>query len=541
MAVKHFSTFQLDTANECIFRNGKRLGLTRKAFAVARYLIEHPGQLVTKDELMEAIWPDIYVQEGNLKVYIGELRIALGDQAARPVFIETRQGKGYCFIAQVSDKALALPATTRQPKPKRLFGRDVDSKKLSNCFEAAASGQRRVIFVTGEAGIGKTTLIDDFIQRTSGPAIRITRGQCVEGYPQQEAYYPVLEALGRLTHEQEVVQTLARYAPRCLLQFPSLMTETAKFQSYHEAPAVTSQRMLREICDFIDALTVESPLILCLEDLHWSDQSTVACIAALARRTGPARFMLVASYRPVGAILARHPVRRLKIDLQSHGQCEELSLEKLDRSALAAYLEDRYPGILIPEQIVEFLHQLTEGNPLFIEMSLDYLATRRLLRAGAESLELSIPPDDSGSEVPESLSRFVEKYIEQLTREEVEILTAATAVGPGFCASTIASVLGREVAQIETYCNSLCRRQLIIEPAELTTISGEPGASYRFRHSLYREILYRRCSLAAKRGLRHRMGQVTDDAPAVRPDKFSSDLPHRLRTAIGNQLPIGSS
>src|SRR5262249_40041281 len=101
----HFNQFQLDTVNECIWRDGRRIGLTRKAFVIARYLIEHAGRLVTKADLMGAIWPGIYIQECNLKIYIRELRKALGDQAGRPVFIETRQDKGYCFIAPVTDEA----------------------------------------------------------------------------------------------------------------------------------------------------------------------------------------------------------------------------------------------------------------------------------------------------------------------------------------------------------------------------------------------------------------------------------------------------
>jgi DNA-binding winged helix-turn-helix (wHTH) protein len=155
--MKHFGTFQLDTVNECIAHHGARIALTHKAFAIGRYLIENAGRLVTKDELMDAIWPNVYVQENNLKVYIRELRNVLGDQAVKPQFIETRQGKGYCFIAPVWEQSLLTRDSTR------IFGRDVDMNSLQACFHSSLKGERQVVFITGEPGIGKSSLVDAFV------------------------------------------------------------------------------------------------------------------------------------------------------------------------------------------------------------------------------------------------------------------------------------------------------------------------------------------------------------------------------------------
>src|SRR3984893_10441943 len=105
--MKDFSPFRLDTLNQCLWRvdagNEERVRLTPKAFAVLRYLAEHSGRLVTQDELLNALWPDTFVQPEFLKSHILDVRGALGDSAKNPRFIETLPKRGYQFIAPVRD------------------------------------------------------------------------------------------------------------------------------------------------------------------------------------------------------------------------------------------------------------------------------------------------------------------------------------------------------------------------------------------------------------------------------------------------------
>ena len=98
-----FRSFRLDSANQCLWRGEHRVPLTPKAFDVLRYLVEHPGRLVTQDELLEALWPETYVNPELIKKYILGIRKALGDQHDKPVYIETLPKRGYQFIAPVTD------------------------------------------------------------------------------------------------------------------------------------------------------------------------------------------------------------------------------------------------------------------------------------------------------------------------------------------------------------------------------------------------------------------------------------------------------
>src|SRR5215475_8658066 len=225
--MKVFRSFRLDPGNQCLWRGEHRVPLTPKAFDVLRYLVEHPGRLVTQDELLEALWPETYVNPELIKKYILGIRKVLGDQHNNPVFIETLPKRGYQFIAPVTDHVAEGPQDLSSDHVSKMVGRAGPLAELQAAFKKAMRGQRQIIFVAGEPGIGKTTLVDSFHRHVSRQGnIRTARGQCVEGFGGKEPYYPMLDALGQLTrisHADTVVQTLAKRAPTLLIQFPSLV------------------------------------------------------------------------------------------------------------------------------------------------------------------------------------------------------------------------------------------------------------------------------------------------------------------------------
>lgn len=180
--MKSFHPFRLDETNQCLWRGDSRVTLTPKPFAVLQYLVNHPGRLITHDELLSAVWPDTYVQPEVLRRYILEIRRVLGDQAEQPVFVETLPKRGYQFIAPVTD-SIEAHATGLQSSTARLVGRQSVLRTLENYFTNALNGQRQLVFVSGEAGVGKTSLVDAFQRRAENLAdVRVARGQAVEGF-----------------------------------------------------------------------------------------------------------------------------------------------------------------------------------------------------------------------------------------------------------------------------------------------------------------------------------------------------------------------
>ena len=365
-SAKEFPPFRLDTVNECLWRHGdkgsdERILLPPKAFAMLRYLVEHAGRLVTQDELLEALWPDTFVQPEVLKSHVRDIRIVLGDDCKNPRFIETLPRRGYQFVAPVSDAPTTTERGVELPSPK-IVGRNTQLDELRNCLQRALGNQRQVVFITGETGIGKTTLVDEFLRRAAAafPAMRIARGQCVEGYGGKEAYYPMLEAVGQLcsgSGGDTVVQALSAQAPTWLVQFPALVSNKQREILQQEMVGATRERMLREIGEALETITSDKPLLLVLEDLHWVDPSTVDLISTLARRRSPGKLMLIGTYRPVDVTLAQHPLKTVKQDLLVHQLCREIALKPLTEAEVAEYLAIESAGGAVPEGLAALIYR----------------------------------------------------------------------------------------------------------------------------------------------------------------------------------------
>src|SRR5712692_10527108 len=163
-----------------------------------RYLAERPNRLVTKDELLKQLWPGIYVTKTVLKVCVREIRQALTDHVTTPQFIETVGTQGYRFIAPlttsppVSGSRFQVSSLQLEDESRRLgtwnlkletlfVGRAQELARLHAAFARAQRGERQLTFVSGEAGIGKTTLVDCFLaQARASGHVWIGRGQCIE-------------------------------------------------------------------------------------------------------------------------------------------------------------------------------------------------------------------------------------------------------------------------------------------------------------------------------------------------------------------------
>jgi DNA-binding winged helix-turn-helix (wHTH) protein len=353
-----FPPFRLDLVNQRLWRDGQEIPLRQKTFAVLRYLVEHPDHLVTKEALLDAVWAETSVSDVAPGVCIQELRRALGEERQTPRFIVTVHRRGYRFIAPLTTPQLVQssrfkvqspnqsPAISTQHPAPTLVGRETELSQLHRWLETALEGQRQIVFVTGEPGIGKTTLVNTFLEQIAADEqVWLGRGQCIEHYGAGEAYLPVLEALGRLCREpggERLIELLAQQAPTWLVQMPALLSAAELEALQRKVLGATQGRMLREMAEAVEALTAERALVLWLEDLQWSDVSTLEWLSALARRRERARLLVIGAYRSVDVIVREHPLKAVKQELQLHGRCEELPLACLTEAAVAEYLAVKF-------------------------------------------------------------------------------------------------------------------------------------------------------------------------------------------------------
>ena len=315
-----FAPFRLDLANQQLWRGDDLIPLRPKLFDVLHHLLEQAGRLVTREELRAAGWSGTTVSESVLRGAIRELREILQDnprpRASSKPFRTAAIASSHRSPEPRAARAalLARPLATAPCRTETLLiGRDADLARLHAWLDGAAQGTRQIVFVSGEPGIGKTTLVDAFLASAAdGGDVRTVRGQCVEHYGSGEAYLPVLEALGqlcRLPDGAPAIALLGRYAPTWLAQMPGLVADAELDAVQRRAQGATRERMLRELAEALEALTADHTVVLALEDLHWSDYSTIDLISVLAQRRTPARLMVVGTYRPAHVTASRHPLR----------------------------------------------------------------------------------------------------------------------------------------------------------------------------------------------------------------------------------------
>lgn len=532
-----FGPFCLDRSNECLWRGAEVIKLRPKAYAVLNHLVEHSGQLVTKEELLSAVWPQTFVSDAVLKVTVRQLRDALADDPKTPQFIETAHRRGYRFVGRIANNGAAaskppeiIDTTSRQRdnvQPLGFVGRDEVLSRMRSLLEKTLHGERQIVFVTGEAGIGKTALVDTFARYLAFDRnIRIARGQCLEQYGTSEAYLPILEAVGDLCREdQQVVDVLRAHAPMWLLQMPSLLSASEREALSREVIGATSQRMLREMGDALEVLTSERPLVLILEDLHWSDSSTLDLISYVATRSRPAHLMLIGTYRQAELIVSGHPLKAVKQELLAKKQCEELPLDYLNVDAIAKYLSVIFPNNRFPQKLAGLIHERTEGNPLFMVNAVEYLLTEELIvkREGRWELAVEIEKVEVG--VPDSIKQMIEKQLDNLSPEDTRMLEAASLTGAEFSTLAVVAALEESCEAVEARCDRLARQRQFLHDCGVQVLpNGETVGRYGFIHALYQNVLYERVSTSRRVELHRRIGERGEEVYGARAGEIAAEL-----------------
>jgi len=508
--MKRFESFGLDTSNECLWRDGVQIALPPKPFAVLRYMVENPARLISHDELLDALWPETYVQPQVLRTYMLDLRKILGDDASQPRFIQTLPKRGYCFVAAVTESTAteytrdnAHRITLSQLPDSAIVGREQELSRLISLMDSLTSGQRRVVFVTGEAGIGKTALVDAFCrQHNISSQASIARGQCIEGFGGKEQYYPVMEALSQLCASPDgdrACRVLSRMAPAWLA--------VRELDSGSSATSPTAnERMPGDLCAALEELATEKPLMLIFEDLHWADDSTLHLISALARRRASAKLMMLVTCRPQD-LAAEFSLKSIKQDLLMRRLCDELALTSLPKAAVGALLSRELKQDELPQSLASFVHRHSEGNPLFVIAIMEHLISQKfLVRDGSDISARWVqhaPYQEMEAGVPDGLAKMIELEIERLSHDEQRMLEAGSLISVAFPAWAVAAALGTDPAETEESCDGLARRIYFLRRAGQDELpDGTCSAFYVFAHGLYREVLYQRQS-ASRRAQRH--------------------------------------
>lgn len=529
-----FSPFCLDLPGQCVWEmlEGEPMrpvAMRPKAFAVLAYLVQNAGKVVAEEQLLEAVWPGVFVQPEAIKGRLFEVRAALGDDSKAPRFIETVPRRGYRFIAPLHVHSTTNTAVNLPPPP-ALVGRESLVAQMRLSLELADRGVPQIVFVTGEPGIGKSAVIAAFEREAVEHLVRprIARAHCIEGFGGKEAYFPVLVALGKMCDGPDgpaVVNILATLAPTWLVQFPALLTRERRELLRQEILGATRERMLREIRAVLEALTANRPMLMIFEDLQWVDLATIDLLSALARQEGELRLMIVASVRSGDIAQPGHPLQAVQQNLVMRRTYLQIDVAPLDAKQTAAYFETLLPQQPAPLELATLIHRHTGGNPLFMVAAVDNLMMRGLISKDDGRWVLNRAIDQIVIDVPDTLRKMIETQIQALRADQRAALEAASVVGAAFTVRVAATALDSDPGTFDDLCHSVAKDLKLLRFLEFQTFpDGDMSERYEFVHALYRDVLYRSLTPRRKMLMHRRVATCLEEAYQRQVGEIASEI-----------------
>ncbi len=385
----------------------------------------------------------------------------------------------------------------RTQHERHTVGRREELGELHRAFDSTHAGQGQILCVAGEPGIGKTTLVEDFLTSlaASKRPYLLARGRCSERLAGTEAYLPLFDAIESLFYLPEgdsLSQVIKQFAPNIFSHVaPFAANDSRLDQSLAESKAVSQERLKRELVAVVRGLSQVSPLLLFLDDLHWADTSTIDLLAYLSSHCVSLRVLIVLTYRPTDIALAKHPWQPLKLDLQARGICREIILDFLTRADLDRFLSLEFPEHHFPEEFATLIYERTEGSPLFMADLLRYLRRQNILTKEGGTWRLTQQTPDLKKNLPESVRGMIQRKIGQLREDDRELLIAASVQGNEFDSAVVARSLGRDASDVEDRLEELERVHAFVQQTREQEFPNQTlTLRYRFVHVLYQNTLH---------------------------------------------------
>jgi DNA-binding CsgD family transcriptional regulator/tetratricopeptide (TPR) repeat protein len=348
----------------------------------------------------------------------------------------------------------------------RFVGRTNELARLHQLLARAGDGEPLVVLIGGEAGVGKTRLVEQLAATARERGMRVLGGGCVplgeEGLP----FAPVIEALRGLADDLDPAE-LAAVAGPARQELARLVPDLPWGGAAAARPAVASRagqgRLFELLVGVVQRLAATARLLWVLEDLHWADRSTRDLLTYLATYLRSGRVLLVGSFRS-DELHRRHPLRRPLAELTRNRRVVRLQLERFTRAELTQQLAGLL-GADPPARLVEDIYARSEGNPFFAE---------ELVLAGEGGGPGALPP---------SLREVLLTRVVRLGHRTQQLLRVAAAAGPGATQPLLAAVTGVDDQQLLDGLREAVDQQLLLP---------EPGSGdgYLFRHALLAEAVY---------------------------------------------------
>lgn len=516
-----FGDCELDEELYALRRRRRAVKLEPKVFDVLHFLVRHRARVVTKEELLDALWPGEAVSDSVLPRCIAAARRAVGDTRDRAGAIQTIHRRGYRFVAPVVETPSgARPATDPVEALSRFVGRAPALATLRRALAAAAAGRMRVVLLAGEPGIGKTRTLAELGREVAARGIRWLEGRCYEGEG-APAFWPWVQVLRALVADAPAAAwqaDLGPGAPDVAELLPELRQKLPRIGRPDDPGSDQARfRLFESVAAFLARAAARRPLVVAIDDLHWGDADSLRLFDFLVQAHASVPILLVGSYRDV-EVRRDRPLAHLLGRFAGRDHVQRLELRGLDPEAVAA-LVAAVAGRPLRSDASAALAERTGGNPLFVCEMVRLLADEGRLDADVDAL--------SALALPEGIRDAIGRRLDRLAPECDALLRTAAVAGRTFDVRVLEQLSGAS-------------REALLEHLGEAVAAGIIGRSadgvgrFSFAHALMHQVLYEELSLPRRMALHRRAGEALEALYADRTDVPAAELAHHFfEAAVG--------
>ena len=437
--------------------------------------------------------------------------VALGRHALKGLAGTTEVWAAASFAADKGESALQpqvpFPTVVSVPVGGRLVGRSEVIDRLDELWGDVSAGNRRLVLVAGEPGIGKTAAVATWSQRAfeAGAVVVAGRSAPEEVIP----YQPFVEIIHQLLADRGAARAISALGPQAAelsRLVPDLAAALPKRAPVQAEPGTERYLLYEAVVAALHRVAEDAPVVAILDDLHWADAPTVGLVSHLARHPSQGRLLVVGTYRETD--LGRtHPLAATLAELRRGRFFERIRLSGLDPAGVAEMIEVEV-GESAPQGVAEAIWAQTEGNPFFVEEVVANLLESELIGPG-------VPWPDSTQlhrlEIPEGIREVIGRRLSRLSEATNVTLTTAAVLGREFDGELLEVLSqGGDGSAIDHLDEALAARILV----EMSSVQGR----YGFSHALIRQTLYEELNPTRRARLHGRVAEALaarDGSPAA--------------------------
>lgn len=396
-----------------------------------------------------------------------------------------------------------------------LVGREREIEELTRHLDSAVQGKGTTVFISGEAGTGKTRLIKEFLNSAKQKQdVSALAGYCLSNA--DVPYFPFFEAFTGYFTEENKLATSTQSRDLTHPKTRQIRNEEKEIKRWFMGPTQNEKTGRREtlapqvwkdqtfitVTQTLSAISYEKPIILVLEDIHWADSASLALINYISRAINSKRILVLATFRSealtVDAQGRPHPLVETLRQMKREDLYKEIKLPNLDQTHVSAIAKSMLGGNL-QQELVEKLTKESQGNPLYIVETLRMLHERHSLTQEHDQWRLSA--NELG--IPAKIKDIILQRLSILIRNQRRVLDAASVIGEKFDVELLEAVLAQDNLEVLETLNAI---------AQSTSMVFCEEDSFKFDHAKSRDAIYEEIPLALKKGYHAKIAERLESA-----------------------------